>query len=91
MGAILFAWLYVEWDYNLWVPIFLHSLMNLSWHIFEMDETALGGAIPNILRGLTIFLAIVLTIIYKKRQNQELAITFKQLIKKKQAFPNTCF
>lgn len=82
MGAILFAWLYVEWNYNLWIPIFLHSLMNLAWHLFEMDETAMGGILPNIFRGLTIVLAIVFTIIYKKKQNQELMITKNKLIRK---------
>lgn len=30
IGAILFAWLYVEWNYNLWIPIFLHTFMNLA-------------------------------------------------------------
>lgn len=80
MGAVLFAWLYVEWNYNLWIPIFLHSLMNLSWHLFEMDETALGGTLPNIFRGITIILAIAFTIIYKKKRNQELIITKDKLI-----------
>ena len=83
MGAILFAWLYVEWNYNLWIPIFLHSLMNLTWHLFEMDETALGGILPNIFRGITIIIAIVFTIIYKKKRNKELIITKDRLIKKR--------
>ncbi len=82
MGAILFAWLYVEWNYNLWIPIFLHSLMNLVWHLFEMDETALGGMLPNLFRGLTIILAIVFTIIYKRKQGQQLIITKGNLITK---------
>lgn len=82
LGAILFAWLYVEWNYNLWVPIFLHSFMNFAWYIFEMDETALGGTLPNLLRCLTIMLAIVFTIIYKKNKNQQLIITKNTLIRK---------
>ncbi|PIF01181.1 MAG: CPBP family intramembrane metalloprotease [Maribacter sp.] len=82
MGAILFAWLYVEWNYNLWLPIFLHSLMNLAWHLFEMDETALGGMLPNVFRGLTIALAIVFTIVYKKRRNKGLMITKGNLMTK---------
>lgn len=82
LGAVLFAWLYIEWSYNLWVPIFLHALMNLSWHIFEMDETALGGILPNIFRGFTIAFAIIFTILYKKNSNQVLEITKDKLIKK---------
>lgn len=83
MGAILFAWLYVEWDFNLWVPIFLHTLMNFSWYIFSMDETALGGVLPNVFRVLTIALAIVFTIFYKIRKNRPMAITFDKLIVKR--------
>lgn len=82
MGAILFAWLYVEWNFNLWIPIFLHALMNLTWHLFDMDETALGGFLPNILRGLTIALAIVFTIIYKRKHHIDLAITKNTLFRK---------
>lgn len=61
---------------------FLHSLMNLAWHLFEMDETALGGILPNLLRGLTITLAIVFTILYKKNKSQRLIITKDRLIRK---------
>lgn len=81
MGAVLFAWLYIEWEENLWVPIFLHALMNLSWHLFEMDETALGGVLPNVFRGLTIAFAIVFTILYKRKRGRGLAITKLNLIK----------
>ncbi|KAA3627416.1 MAG: CPBP family intramembrane metalloprotease [Bacteroidetes bacterium] len=80
MGAVLFAWLFVEWNDNLWVPIFLHAFMNLTWHIFEMDDTALGGILPNVLRALTVALAIVFTIVYKKRKGQELLVNRSTLI-----------
>lgn len=83
MGAIFFAWLYVEWNYNLWVPIFLHAFMNLAWKLFDMDDTALGGALPNIFRGLTIALAIVATILYKRKNNKKLVITRDNLLPKK--------
>lgn len=74
MGAILYAWLYVEWNYNLWLPIFLHALMNLTWHVFEMDETALGGIIPNFIRALTIAAAIIATIYIKRKTGKDLSI-----------------
>lgn len=60
-GAVWFAWLYVKWDYNLYVPVFLHFLMNLSWHLFEINSGAAGGGITNVARLLTIFLSIMLT------------------------------
>lgn len=60
LGSVLFAWLYVEWSYNIWVPIFLHSLMNASWYIFSTGTNALGDIGANVFRLLTVALAIAL-------------------------------
>ncbi len=78
-GAVFFAWLYVEWNYNLWVPILTHTFMNLSWSLFKIDDTALGGTKANIFRGLTILTAIVFTILYKRRRNQKLTVNRRTL------------
>ncbi|REA58509.1 CPBP family intramembrane metalloprotease [Dyadobacter luteus] len=83
-GACLFAWLYSEWNYNLWVPVFLHSLMNLSWSLFEMDHSALGNVPANVLRGCTIALAIVFTILYKRHTHQKLTINRNTIFIKKE-------
>ena len=74
MGAVLYAWAYVEWNYNLWVPIFLHLLMNLSWELFSAGENALGGAASNLFRGATIALIIILTLAYKRRRAEKPAV-----------------
>ncbi|MEL7270798.1 MAG: CPBP family intramembrane glutamic endopeptidase [Bacteroidota bacterium] len=79
LGAILFAWVYVEWNFNLWVPIFLHMLMNLAWELFSVDDTALGGIYSNIFRFLTILLVIVLTLLYKRRKGINLTVNKKTL------------
>ncbi len=68
MGAVLFAWLYVEWNYNLWVSIFLHLFMNLFWMLFSASDNALGGTYANIFRIITIALTIGLTVFYKIRK-----------------------
>jgi uncharacterized protein len=73
-GAIFFAWLFVEWDYNLWVPIFLHTLMNLSWILFNIGDNAFGNTSSNLIRGLTIATTIILTILYKRKHGQKLSI-----------------
>ncbi len=65
MGAVLFAWLYAEWNYNLWIPIFLHLFMNLAWMLFSVSENALGDVYANVFRILTIASAIGFTIYYK--------------------------
>lgn len=67
MGSMWFAWLYIEWDNNLWIPIFLHTLMNLSWTLFSVSENAMGGASVNLFRAIT----IALTIFYTIRKNKK--------------------
>lgn len=78
-----FAWLYVEWGRNLWLPIALHALMNLSWSLFDMGQNAAGGALPNLLRAASIALAIGLTLWYKKRFRQGLGVNRKNLLTQK--------
>lgn len=68
MGGLWFAWLYVEWGYNLWISIFLHLFMNAWWIVFAMGDNAAGGLYANIFRGFAIALSIFFTIRMKKRQ-----------------------
>ena len=82
-GAIFFAWLFVEWKYNLWVPIFTHTLMNLSWDLFDLSNNALGGMQANVFRALTIITAIALTIFLKKRKGEKLAVNRETLFSKR--------
>lgn len=84
LGAGLFAWLYVEWNYNLWLPIGLHFFMNLSWEMFSVSDNAFGDLEANIIRGLTIIFAIVGTIVYKKKLYIPLAINKNTLFMKKE-------
>lgn len=84
-GAVFFAWLYVEWNYNLWIPILTHTLMNLSWNLFDVDSSALGDIKANLFRGLTILTAIIFTIVYKKNKNEKLSINKQTLTLKKKS------
>jgi membrane protease YdiL (CAAX protease family) len=79
LGAVWFAWLYIEWNNNLWISIFLHILMNLSWALFEVSTNALGGGYTNLFRIITITLTILITIKYNKENG--LRINRKNLIK----------
>ncbi len=65
-GGIFFSWVYLAWGYNLWVTIFLHSFMNLSWKYFDIADNALGGKWANILRLLTVLLTVFVTILHKR-------------------------
>lgn len=78
-GALLFAWVYVEWDYNLWGAIFLHAFMNFSWDLFDVSDNAYGDNYANICRMLTIALVIVGTIIYKRKKGLAMRINWKSL------------
>ena len=71
MGGMWFSWLYVEYGYNLWVPMSYHFFMNLSWGIFDVSDTALGSVAPNIFRAATIALSIYLTIRHKQRTGEK--------------------
>jgi len=74
LGAVWFAWLYAEWNNNLWVPIFLHLFMNLVWMMFSVSDNALGGHYANIFRLATIALSIIITIGYKRKSGDKLAV-----------------
>ncbi len=82
LGAILFAWVYVEWNYNLWVSIFLHLFMNLFWLLFSVASNAYGNLYANIFRILTILFIIGFTIFYKRKNNLKFNINKKTLLYK---------
>ena len=72
IGALYFSWMYVEWNFNLWIPAGLHILMNGAWFVFTMEgtEVAAGGVISNIARIISIALAVVITICYHKKRGE---------------------
>lgn len=63
LGGLVFGWLFVRWDFNLWPAIFAHIGMNTLWMAFALGENALGGWFGNVLRlgviGLLIAGALV--------------------------------
>ncbi len=73
LGAVYFSWMYAEWDFNLWVPVGLHVLMNAAWVVFAMEgtEAVTGGLVSNIARVASIALAIAITIWHKKRHGSK--------------------
>ena len=68
LGGMWFAWLYIEWEDNLWIPMSLHFLMNLWWSIFSVGDNALGGLYANIFRVATIAISVVWTIRMRKKK-----------------------
>ncbi len=80
IGALWFAWLFIEWKENLWIPIFLHIFMNLSWTVFNVGINAAGDSKTNVFRTITIILTIILTIVYNKKTGKGFTITKKKLL-----------
>jgi hypothetical protein len=70
LGGLLFGWLFVRWDFNLWPPILLHVGLNSQWIIFALGETALGGWLGNGLRLAVVLGAIALTLKMAPRRDQ---------------------
>ncbi|MEM7549796.1 MAG: CPBP family intramembrane glutamic endopeptidase [Bacteroidota bacterium] len=79
LGAILFAWVYTEWGFNIWVPVFLHLFMNLFWEMFSAGDNALGDMYSNLFRVMTIALVIIGTIVYKRKRGIERSVTRKNI------------
>lgn len=75
-GGLWFAWLARAWAAhlgkpglgNIWVPMALHGLMNLSWEFMAAGENAVGSLWPNVGRGLTIVCSTLLTAKYAGRR-----------------------
>lgn len=68
VGSVWFAWLYVEWRFNLWLPIGLHVLMNAYWTAFDVSDNANGPWWTTALRVGVIVLSIVVTVIAARRR-----------------------
>jgi uncharacterized protein len=68
MGGLWFAWLMVEWRWNIWVPAFLHALMNAYWEIFAVDNSAAGGTWANVFRFSTVGISVIITLLYARRK-----------------------
>ncbi|UXE67216.1 MAG: CPBP family intramembrane metalloprotease [Chryseotalea sp. WA131a] len=79
-GGLWFAWLYAEWDYNLWISIGVHFLMNAYWYIFDVAHNALGGTTANVFRLMTILLSVYITIRHSRTRNNKMAINWTNLI-----------
>lgn len=71
-GAFL-CWMFVQWRNNLWVPIWLHILINLSWIAFEGNNPE-GRIWANIVRLAAIALSVLFTVWVKKRSGEPIRI-----------------
>lgn len=62
LGGLLFGWLFVRWNFNLWPAVLLHMGMNAIWLIFDLGENAIGGWFGNAQRLLVVALSVGVTL-----------------------------
>ena len=67
VAALWWSWIYVEWDYNPWVPIGFHAFMNGWFVLFTVSETAMLPLAGEIARVSVVVISIVVTIALKRR------------------------
>ena len=68
VGGVLYAWIFARWGDNLWAVWSLHGFMNLWWGVFDMADDPLGGWGANLMRLLTVIVAIAVTLRFAPRQ-----------------------
>jgi uncharacterized protein len=61
-GGLLFGWLFVRWNFNLWPPLLLHIGLNAQWTLFALGDSAIGSQVGNVLRLVVVVLAILATV-----------------------------
>lgn len=68
VGGLWWAWLLVEWRWNLWVPIAFHVLLNAYWSAFDVADDAVGPAMSVVLRLACIALSVAATLALARRR-----------------------
>ncbi|HEY1769632.1 MAG TPA: CPBP family intramembrane glutamic endopeptidase [Chthoniobacterales bacterium] len=69
LGGAFFAWLFVRWKYNLWVPIGMHLFLNAWWALFAVSQNAIGSWQANAARALAIVAVIRITLRFTSPAN----------------------
>ena len=69
LGGAFFAWLFVRWNDNLWVPIGMHLFLNAWWELFAVSQNAIGNWEANGARALAIVVAIGITLRFTRGAN----------------------
>jgi membrane protease YdiL (CAAX protease family) len=60
LGGFMYAWLYWESGWNLWLVIALHAGMNMWWDMFDLSATPLGDWGATAARVLAVGLVVLL-------------------------------
>lgn len=67
LGAVLFAWIYRAWNWNFYVPFFVHVLMNLWWVVFAVGDGAFAGWAPTAMQLGCCAMGVILSLLWQRR------------------------
>lgn len=70
LGGVFFAWLLIRWNDNLWVPVSVHALMNLTCQVFACDEARISGP-TTVARVLVVGTSIGIVLVRRRRLGRE--------------------
>jgi len=65
LGGFMYAWLFYESQWNLWVVIALHIGMNLWWDMFDLTQTPLGNWGATLARIVSVGLAVLFVVQFR--------------------------
>jgi membrane protease YdiL (CAAX protease family) len=62
IGGIFFAWLFVRWKDNLWVPLGVHAALNFWWEVLHSTGDQAASQHAELARAVFVALAVVKTL-----------------------------
>ena len=74
VAGLWWAWVYVEWDYNPWVPIGFHIFMNGWFVIFTVSNSAILPIVGEIARVSVVLISIAVTLMLKQRNGGRIIV-----------------
>ncbi|WP_157676841.1 CPBP family intramembrane glutamic endopeptidase [Chryseobacterium sp. T16E-39] len=80
LGSVFFAWIYFEFEFNIWIAMFVHFFMNLYWEIFNVSENVSGNTFGNLYKLFSLILIVIMIVYYKRTKKQPFSITRKNLL-----------
>ena len=67
-AGLWWAWLYVRWDFNLYVPIGFHVFMNSWFNVFDVSETARLPMAGEVTRAAVVVASVIATLLLKRKR-----------------------
>ncbi len=67
-AGVFYAWIYARWEFNLWIIITMHTVLDLCWQLFVLSENPFGRT--GIIGALTLVFALPSVITSRRAKRQ---------------------